>query len=426
MTLPNIIYLHSHDTGRFIQPYGYNVPTPNLQRLAEESVLFRQAFCAAPTCSPSRAALLTGQSPHSAGILGLAHRGFELPHSEHHIIHQLHPLGYTSALCGIQHVRTKAEDVGYKQILQPVSRNGEDVAAAAADYIAHAPEQPFFLSVGFFETHREFTDVELAEGDYQQPPPTLPDTPQTRQDFAAYVASAKILDDSIGTVLRAVDEANLWDNTLIISTTDHGIAFPQHKCTLTDRGMGVLLMLCYPAAFPAGKVVDGMVSHIDVYPTICNLLDIEPPEWLQGKSLLPLVRGEVDQINDEIFAEVTYHAAYEPKRAVRTLHWKYIRHFGNFHLPILPNCDDSPSKTEMVEHGWDKQPVPHEELYNLMLDPLEMHNLAYDPAASLVLNDMCNRLDRWMERTEDPLLRGDVPIPDGGFTNSQNGYSPKG
>lgn len=78
MTAPNILYLHSHDTGRAIQPYGAPVATPRLQQLADQGILFRQAFCAAPTCSPSRAALVTGQSAHSSGILGLAHRGFAL------------------------------------------------------------------------------------------------------------------------------------------------------------------------------------------------------------------------------------------------------------------------------------------------------------------------------------------------------------
>ena len=73
---PNIVYIHSHDTGRYVQPYGYAVPTPNIQKLAEQGVTFRQAFCAGPTCSASRAALTTGQCPHSAGMLGLAHRGF--------------------------------------------------------------------------------------------------------------------------------------------------------------------------------------------------------------------------------------------------------------------------------------------------------------------------------------------------------------
>src|SRR5215471_4995915 len=84
---PNILYIHSHDSGRYLQPYGHNVPTPNLARLAKEGILFRQAFDAAPTCSPSRAALLTGQCPHRNGMLGLAHRGFSLTDYKRHIAH---------------------------------------------------------------------------------------------------------------------------------------------------------------------------------------------------------------------------------------------------------------------------------------------------------------------------------------------------
>ncbi len=75
---PNILYLHTHDIGRYVQPYGYAVPTPHLQALAEEGVLFRQAFCANPTCSASRATLLTGMYPHNNGMTGLAHRGWAL------------------------------------------------------------------------------------------------------------------------------------------------------------------------------------------------------------------------------------------------------------------------------------------------------------------------------------------------------------
>ena len=75
---PNILYIHSHDTGRFMSPYGYDAPTPNLQKLADEGVLFRQAYCAAPTCSPSRASLLSGESPHNNGMVGLVNRGFSM------------------------------------------------------------------------------------------------------------------------------------------------------------------------------------------------------------------------------------------------------------------------------------------------------------------------------------------------------------
>ena len=101
---PNIVYLHSHDTGRHIQPYGHQVPTPNIQRLAEQGLLFRQAFSAAPVCSPSRAALLTGEYSHTNGMLGLAHRGYRLADSDHHLVHTLRTAGYTSTLIGEQHL----------------------------------------------------------------------------------------------------------------------------------------------------------------------------------------------------------------------------------------------------------------------------------------------------------------------------------
>src|SRR5579859_5732051 len=88
----NIVYIHSHDSGRYLQPYGHAVPTPNIQRLASEGMLFRRAFSAAPTCSPSRSALLTGQCPHQNGMLGLAHRGFALNDYRKHIRSEEHRL----------------------------------------------------------------------------------------------------------------------------------------------------------------------------------------------------------------------------------------------------------------------------------------------------------------------------------------------
>jgi arylsulfatase A-like enzyme len=116
---PDILYIHSHDTGRFIQPYGHAVPTPHLQRLAGEGVLFRQAFCAAPTCSPSRAALLTGRYPHEVGMLGLAHRGHRLTDNRLHLLHTLKAAGYYTALSGMQHVidQSQVEQLGYDSVL---------------------------------------------------------------------------------------------------------------------------------------------------------------------------------------------------------------------------------------------------------------------------------------------------------------------
>ena len=153
---PNILYIHSHDTGRYTQPYGVEVPTPNLQRLAAESVLFRMAFSGAPTCSPSRAALVTGQCAHSSGMLGLAHRGFALNDYRQHILYTLRDAGYTSALAGIQHIAKSADLIGYDRVLPTKTTNVADVAPVAVEFIKSAPKQPFFLDVGFRETHREF------------------------------------------------------------------------------------------------------------------------------------------------------------------------------------------------------------------------------------------------------------------------------
>src|SRR6185437_364116 len=177
--------------------------------------------------------------------------------------------------------------------------------------------------------------------------------------------------------------------------------------------------------FKGGRVCDAMISQIDVFPTLCELLGIERPSWIEGKSFLPVLRGDVKEINDEVFSEVTYHAAYEPKRAVRTQRWKYIRRYGDRRTPVLPNCDDGLSKSLWVEYGWKQRVLPKEDLYDLVFDPAEHQNLTLDPAYQSVLTEMRGRLDRWLERTEDPILRGPIPAPHGAHVNNPDGLSPK-
>jgi arylsulfatase A-like enzyme len=210
----------------------------------------------------------------------------------------------------------------------------------------------------------------------------------------------------------------------VISTTDHGVSFPLMKCNLNDSGWGVSLIMRGPGGFNGGRLVDSLLSHVDVYPTLCELLGISPPSWLEGRSFLPIVRGEKAEINEEVFAEVTYHAAYEPKRAVRTQRWKYIRRFGDRHSPVLPNCDDGLSKSLWVEYGWKQHRLPEEDLYDLIFDPGEHQNLAPDPQYKETLIEMRARLDSWMRRTNDPVLRGPVPAPPGAKVNDPDGASP--
>jgi len=409
---PNILYIHSHDTGRFIEPYGHNIPTPNLQDLAEEGVLFKQAFSAAPTCSPSRASLLTGKYPHNNGQFGLVNRGFELNDPDKHIVNTLKNEGYNSALIGMQHIRKDPLTIGYDNVLNVESNYSKDVTPKTIEFIDNNIDEPFFLSVGFEETHRPFPEVKNKNDiKYTKPPANIPDTPETRNDMAAFKESAHILDHGIGKILLKLKDKNLYDNTIIIYTTDHGIAFPKMKCTLSDQGIGVSLIIKGPLGFNGGKVIDTLVSHIDIYPTLCDILNINKPKWLQGKSLIPIVNNEKKNIRDEIFAEVNYHTAYEPMRTVRTKRWKYIRHFRNRTKPFLSNTDESLTKDVLMKYDWHNSFIAQEELYDLMLDPTEANNLANEPSKKDILEKMRNKLDNWMKKTNDPLQKDEVPKP---------------
>src|SRR5215203_4163746 len=422
---PNILYLHSHDTGRFIQPYGHQVPTPNIQRLADQGLLFRKAFCAAPTCSGSRSALLTGEFPHSNGMMGLAHRGFELFDYGHHLVHTLREAGYWSGLIGEQHLSRDPAVLGYDRVIESDTNHVGYVAPAAVQLIADRPPEPFFLSVGFFETHREyFEPTSVRDALYSLPPANLPDTPETRRDMASYKASARSLDHGVGAVLNALDEHELADDTIVILTTDHGLAFPGAKATLTDRGLGVMLIVRGPGGFHGGKVSEALVSQIDIFPTLCELAGIPAPDFLQGRSLLPLVRRETDEVNDAIFAELTFHASYEPQRAIRTQRHKYIRRFGDRTTPVLPNVDDGPTKDLLVARGWAERELPREELHDLVFDPAEAANVADDPAYAEVRAELAGRLEAWMRETDDPLLAGDVEPPPGAEVTDPDAVSP--
>ncbi|MCW8129038.1 MAG: sulfatase [Planctomycetota bacterium] len=426
MPQPNVVYIHSHDTGRYIQPYGHAIPTPNLQKFAESGTLFRQAFTVNPTCSPSRSALLTGMYPHVNGMFGLAHRGFRLKDYSKTMPNTLRQAGYHTVLTGVQHIAkgdpNLIEKAGYAEV-HPDARKAHESAVA---FLKQAPKQPFFLDCGFIETHREFPALQDAADspDYCLPPAPLPDTPETRVDMARYKASARILDAKIGQVLDALDAQGLASNTLVIVTTDHGIAFPRMKCNLQDSGTGIMLMMRGKGLEGGRKAVDGMVSHMDLFPAVCEAAGIERPAWLQGASLLPLARGEKDEIHEQLFFEVNYHAAYEPMRAVRTKRWKYIRQMADRGRPVMSNCDNGESKSEWVRAQWPERPVPPEELYDLAYDPNEGGNLAAEARVKDVLAEMRARVHAWMVETRDPMLTGPAPAPAGAVVNDPGNLSP--
>lgn len=431
----NILYIHTHDSGRYLEPFGAAVKTPNLMKLAQDGTLFRQAYCAAPTCSPSRVGLLSGQSPHSTNMLGLAQRGFQMDCYDTHLSNFLRNQGYHTCLFGVQHEALKPSMLGYDYWFDEDCHHSEfirrDTAASthAADYLLNYQEdKPFFMSVGFINTHRRYPEApaDFVNPDYVKPPMTIPDTKENRKDMADFMYSAKIADDSVGVVLDALKRSGREDDTIIIFTTDHGIAFPFMKCNCYDTGIGVTLIMKFAGNQAVGKVSDSLISQIDVYPTICDMLEIRKPDYLQGRSFAGLFTDPEQEINSEVFAEVTYHAAYEPMRCIRTSRYKLIRYF-DYHNGYVPaNIDASPSKEDMIDAGLLRQTHEREMLFDLVLDPLERKNLVNSNDCKDVYEDLRLRLENWMERTSDPLLRVGyrVPKPEGAWVNRLSDLDP--
>jgi len=446
----NVVLIHTDDTGRYVGPYGHQVETPALERLADEGVLFRNAFCAGPTCSPARGALLTGQSPHSNGLVGLAHRGFAMENYDRHLAGYLSRNGYESVLAGQQHEADPAgldtdvddrqqnrydaarEVLGYDRTLDgdvdaardiPIDheRTRRDLAnsAAAASYLRDraGEETPFFLSVGLWNTHDPMPlDQNRVDPDRVSPPRQLPDVPAVREETAAFRVLVEYVDECVETVVEALRDSGQLEETLLLFTTDHGAPFPLMKGSLFDGGIEVALLARFPDDLRAedgeGNAEDALVSHVDVFPTICDCLDIDVPSWVEGTSLLSLVRGETDRVREAVYSELSYHGTYEPKRCVRTDRYKYIRRFDGEDAGWT-NVPGGRSASFLEERGVYDRERPREALYDCYLDPGERENLVDDPDHAGVYDDLSDRLEEWMRATDDPLLDGSVPAPDG-------------
>ena len=411
----NIIYIHTHDSGRMTGPYDPVFPTPHLAALAEGGITFRQAFGANPTCSPSRACLLTGTYAHQNGMWGLAHRGFKLNDVNQHMAAWFNEQGYETALFGMQHEAARDEELPYQHMYVAPRINGVYTEQWEADNVDHAAaflkekhDRPFFMSVGFFHTHLPWPEhSDKVDPDRLRVLPGIPDTETTRLDFSGYMESVMRADSYIGRVIDAVHEAGLYENTILMFTTDHGVALPGMKCTLTDAGIGVSLILSVPG-YRTGRVSDALVSQIDVFPTFCDLIGGERPDWLEGVSLLPILKGE-KSVRDSIYAEINYHAARNPQRCVRTKRYKYIRRYENILQNVYVNTDASGTKAVFEENGFFEQQHHAEELFDVMLDPQEKNDLSGNPAYEEILKEMRSLMKDYQTRTGDTIAETGLP-----------------
>lgn len=409
-TRPNVLLIVCHDLGRYLGCYGRQpLSTPNIDGLAEGGARFDQCFCTAPQCSPSRGSIITGRYPHTNGLMGLVNLGWSLPNGETTLPQILGAAGYRTALFGIQHERPSArwESLGYEARVPPAPAAA--LATRMAQVVTSGIAEPFLLSMGTVEPHRPFNAGPLERSDPVLVPAYLPSHRIVREQMAGFTRLVRELDDAVGAVLRALDEANLTERTLIVFTTDHGIDMPRAKGTLYDPGLETALILRWPGVVPAGSTFGDLVSNVDLLPTVLDAASIEVPSEVQGRSFWPLLNGTSYTARPEIFAEKTHHTAYDPMRCVRTRTHKYIHNFGDLRHHEIPADGEMDCLTAVP--GLVRERRPLEELYDLRDDPLELKNLAGVGEHGALQAELRDRLRTWMARTNDPLLEGVLPIP---------------
>jgi len=427
---PNIIVIHAHNSGRFFGCYGPDIATPHVDELASDGVQFNNFHCTAAQCSPSRGSLWTGRYPHNNGLVGLAHLGWELNEDVDTLMERLQERGYTTRLFGLQHISETPEGIGFDHVdgsvhTTDVNEPASDVAESVSEYLTSSAdrEEPFMLSVGFSEVHREMEidrcldtwtfDVEgydVVDPRRVDVPAYLPDRDGIREDLAGFYGMINEIDDGLGRIRETLERTGLSEETLLVFTTDHGIGFPGAMQTCYDPGVASTLLMYWPGVVDAmstdqTSVEDSLLSGVDFTPTVLDFVD-EPSSGLDGRSFAPLLLGGDYEPREQVFLEFTWHVRYNPMRAIRSDQYKYIRNFGD--LPrMFPNTGTKAAR-EMLEECFGAQRA-EEELYDLEADPLENESLVDDPEYDRVLKRLRSRVEEWMRETDDPLLDGDWP-----------------
>jgi len=429
MKPPLVIQIICHDLGKHCAPYTPEVPAPQIEAFSREAVIFHRAHCASPACSPSRGCLMTGCHSLKNGMIGLAHLGWSMPRETETIVDWLNAAGVTTAHAGHQHERTTLADNHYQ--IEKGNRAGasfceEAFAEALSILEAHDPAKPLYLNVGTMETHisqwgnmnrhdRRALYGECALEEVYLPP-NLPDLPVVRESFAPFQACIRYFDTELGRFLQALREGGYYDQALILFTTDHGISGLRSKGTLYEAGVETALMVKMPQGEQAGTQTQALTSNIDIAPTLLEYFDVSIPEHVDGRSFLPLLRGDATFAEREVsFIERNYHSNFDPMRSIRTRDFHYTLNFADdpkeeWTLDHVPPLKDT--YKNYINELWQPltRPRAREELFDLRADPHETVNRADDPALAAIKEDLHAQLMQWMDARGD-YLPGPPPPP---------------
>ncbi|MGH7527205.1 MAG: sulfatase family protein, partial [Gemmatimonadales bacterium] len=406
---PNVVVFEADDLGwRDVGAYGNaTIRTPNIDRLARSGLRVVYAFGTSPQCSPSRISTLTGKYPHATGAEDLH---MPLPDVERILPSYLQAQGYFTGHMAKTHYGPNGD-----RQFQWYSPN---TSAALPAFLDSAATRPFFLWVGLYDPHRPYQRGAAPSHATARVvvPPYLADTPETRSDLALYYDEIGLMDRDIGHMLAELERRKLRDNTLVVFLSDNGAPFPREKGTLYDSGTRTPLIFSWPQGIPAGSLYDrGLVSTVDLAPTIVELAGAAPAEAIQGRSIRAMLGGPGSYAGRTyVFSERNWHDCDEHQRAVRTSRFKLIRTDAYTELPLCTAADvgASPSflalraraergRLTAAQQRLFEAPRARLELYDLAADPWELNNVADDAEYAKEVRELAGVLQEWIEQSGD-------------------------
>ncbi len=441
---PNIILITAEDLGPRVGFMGDRVAvTPNLDRLASQSVQFNRAFTTAGVCAPSRAALITGVHQTTIGAHNMRTSSYGENMDEGAPYRAVPPPDVKAfpeilRAAGYFAINDFKTDYQFGNAFTVWDRNTK-----GADWNDRAPGQPFFAMINHEVTHEGRTwppDTDLAlhpvvarrnplnaEIDAGknfvltnparlEVPPYWPDTPAVRTNLARFYDNIRVMDGQVGALLDRLEAEGRFADSIIIFTTDHGDGLPRHKRTIFDSGTHVPLLVRFPDGYGAGTQRGDLVSFIDLAPTILDWAGVTIPEYIQGRRLFD------DPAPDAIFmAGDRFDEVPQRFRGVREERWHYVRYFSD--EPVIPSLgyqNVNPIMREMrrlhaeggltpLQAAYLEGAAPREMLFDTQTDPHEVRNLAGDPRYTAIQSRLSDRLATWIDRSGD---MGRVPERD--------------
>lgn len=398
-----------------------NIKTPTFDWLREEGVTFQNAFVDSPSCTPSRAALLTGRHPWEletgVNLWGALPAKFEVYPD------LLEEAGYTTGYSGKGWGPGRLEETGRSRNPAAATKykNFEEF------YAVKDPSKPFSFWFNTGDPHRPYEwKSGIRSGKKTKNvvvPPIWPDTENVRIDLLDYFTEVERYDTWCGKIIEFLRDQGELDNTIIIMTGDNGMPFPRAKMTLYDLGTHVPLAIRWPGTIEKGRVVTDMVSLSDLAPTFLEIAGVQTPKSMSSSSLLQILTskksGLIEPDRTQVFSSLEQHCGRYPRRAIQTHDYLFIRNYeterpinlcraywegDKGYSPTWLELKELDPQSEMFQRV--DGPLPEEELYSLKDDPYQLNNLASDPAFSKKKNELRNRLEKEQNDTKDPRVLG--------------------